>query len=729
MKLRIFSLLLIFMTVLAPLHSIQEPDAVYPKVALVLSGGSALGFAHIGVLKVIEEVGIPVDMVIGTSMGGLVGALYATGYTPNEIDRIADQTDWDRLFTSPDSPYTFNIGPVIEQEENLISISFDGGGLGRSLGLLPDQKVITFMSELTAKTSHIRDFDQFHKPYRTVAVDLVSRKEVLFSSGRLIDAMRSTMAVPGMFAPYEVDGRYYVDGGILNNLPIDVAQDMGADIIIAVDVDWGPIEHIRDVKTPLDLILQLVEIVVDSNEDTHKDEADILIVPDLGDLSSMDFNRYRELIDKGEESAVLMMPELIAIRDRIAEFREIEVLDKDRTGHYESLPDREIKNVVTSDGVDFFFPLYMFSDFKGRKTTENFHIQIERVINQIVATGKYESISYTLLDNGDRTYDLELKPVTLERGKHSFGVGFGYSGALQFSGPEPSYYSTPQLTSSLIFTELFETNSYAAFNLRFGEDTDFKAELFVPFDGLVYLKPQLRLQSGVFSPEGARQKSTLFAFSQEVGFLLGENTEIGAAAQANQHWIVPDVGSTQSSFELLYGPSITWKTTEKQRFLHEGSISTATLMLPAIGGESWYSRFLCDHQQYFPLSYNSTLSYSIRAGSYRGQLTSVYSGFDIGGWDGIPGYMPKSVINNDIFLAGLSFSHRFGEVSKILGFDVYALSSIKIGKSWENVFEDCSFSPDFGGSAGLGMSTTFGDIIVGAGVNNKGEFAYYLMIN
>jgi NTE family protein len=729
MKMRVTAILLICLFVTFPLFSLQQEHAVYPKVALVLSGGSALGFAHIGVLKVIEEVGIPVDLVVGTSMGGLVGALYSIGYTPNEIVDIAGKTDWMDLFSSPDSPYTFNIGPVIEQEENIISLSFDGGGLGRSLGLIPDQKIITFMSELTNKVSHIRDFDKFSIPFRSVAVDLLTRKAVVFDSGRIVDAMRSTMAVPFLFAPYEIDGQYYLDGGILNNLPTDVARDLGADIIIAVDVDWDPIDSIRDVKTPVDLVMQFTEIVIEANEVLREELADLVIKPDLKGLSTMDYSRSREFIDAGEEAAVLLLPELIELREQIGEFRETQVPDKNRTGVYKGLPAPKVRRVVIADEVDFFFPLYMFTDLQGRTVTPAYHTQIRRVINQIASTGKYESISYSLIENEESSYDLELKPVTLERGKHSLGIGFGYNGAASFSGDEPAFVSSPRLTSSLVFTELFETNSYAALNLRIGDETRFDSELFVPFGGLVYLKPRISLHRGENSPNGITSESTLFSFSQEFGFLVGQHTEIGAAARANQYWVVPETGSTQSSFELFYGPSITWKTTDKRRFLHEGAISNAALLLPMFGGESWYGKILFDHEQHIPLGYNSTISYDVQVGSYRGALTSIYSGFDIGGWDGIPGYLPRDEIFKDMYLAGICFNHRFEYVSSILGVDVYGLTSFRVGKGFESVFQDFTWSPDFGGAAGVGLSTAFGDIILGAGVNDQGEFAYYLMIN
>lgn len=729
MKLRILALLLICICVTFPLYSFQQEHAVYPKVALVLSGGSALGFAHVGVLKIIEEVGIPVDMVVGTSMGGLVGALYSIGYTPNEIADLAVKTDWMDLFSSPDSPYTFSIGPVIEQEENIISLSFDGGGLGRSLGLIPDQNIITFMSRLTNKVSHIRDFDNFSIPYRSMAVDLLTREAVVFDSGRIVDAMRSTMAVPFVFAPYEVEGQYFLDGGILNNLPTDVARDLGADIIIAVDVDWDPIESIRDVRTPVDLVMQFTEIVIEANEVSREEFADLVIKPDLTGFSTVDYNRTRELIDAGEEAAVRLLPELIELRERIEEFRETHVPDKDRLGYYTRLPAPRVRKVVIADEVNFYFPLYMFNDLQGRTITPAYHSQLKRVINQIAAAGKYESISYSLIENEESSYDLELKPVTLERGRHSLGIGFGYGGAVSFSEDESSFVSSPRLTSSLVFNELFETNSYASLIFRIGDETNFESELFVPFGGLVYLKPRLSLHSGQNSPNGITSESTLFSFSQEFGFLVGEHTEIGAAARANQYWVVPQTGSTQSSFELFYGPSITWRTTDRRRFLHEGAISTATLLLPMFGGESWYGKMHIDHEQHIPLGYNSTLSYDVQVGSYRGALTSLYSGFDIGGWDGIPGYLPRREIYKDIYLAGISFHHRFEYISSILGIDVYGLSSFRIGKGFENVIQEFTWSPDFGGAAGVGLNTALGDIILGAGVNDKGEFAYYLMIN
>jgi len=190
-----------------------SPALPKPRVAVVLSGGSALGLAHVGVLQVIERAGIPIDMILGTSMGSIVGGLYAAGYTPEQLESIVTKIDWTTVFSerrdSPGDRYDW-----LKRERFPLRIGFDRNGISLGAGLLEGQNVLSLFTELTLHDLAVRDFDKLPVPYRAVAADLLSGEKVVISHGSLADAMRASMSIPGIFRPYEIDGRTVVDGGL-----------------------------------------------------------------------------------------------------------------------------------------------------------------------------------------------------------------------------------------------------------------------------------------------------------------------------------------------------------------------------------------------------------------------------------------------------------------------------------------------------------------------------------
>ena len=210
------------------------PGAERPRVALVLSGGGARGFAHVGVLKALEAARVPVDMVVGTSMGAIVGGLYASGMDATVVEQEVQRLDWDNVFASRvdrrelsqrRKEHDFEVSPLLE-------VGIGSDGLKAPLGSLSSRVLEAHLRRLTLSASHIRHFDQLPTPFRAVATDMESGQPVVLGRGDLAAAMRASMSVPGVFAPLELDGRILGDGGLVNNLPVDVARQLGADVVI-----------------------------------------------------------------------------------------------------------------------------------------------------------------------------------------------------------------------------------------------------------------------------------------------------------------------------------------------------------------------------------------------------------------------------------------------------------------------------------------------------------------
>ena len=223
-------LLLCCVTLPAPAH-----DPSHPRIGLVLSGGGARGAAHVGVLKVLEELRIPISVVVGTSMGALVGGTYASGVSPADMEHSLTTVDWDKLFVD-DSPR--EDWPIRRREQSLnpkfdFSIGVNDGKVSLPSGALAGQKVEMFFSQLVKNADGIRTFDELPIPYRAVATNLEDGSMRVFDSGPLPEVMRASMSVPGVFAPVLLEDHIYVDGGLVRNLPLDVARAMGVDLIIA----------------------------------------------------------------------------------------------------------------------------------------------------------------------------------------------------------------------------------------------------------------------------------------------------------------------------------------------------------------------------------------------------------------------------------------------------------------------------------------------------------------
>ncbi len=289
-----------------------------PRVGLVLEGGGALGLAHVGVIAVIEELGIPVDIVTGTSMGAIVGGLYATGYDAARLKRLVADTDWNDLFTenqtAANEPYRLKN----ERSRYFAAIGVDREGLKGSGGLLAGNKILTYLDALVSDFPTPVDFDQLPRRFRAVATDIGTGEEVILKAGSLSEALRAGMGIPGAFAPFVVDGRALVDGGVVNNLPVDVARALGAEVIIAVDPQGGFLSN-REVydRTPVESLSRTIDTMIRVNVQKQLRDADLVVTVDLRDFTAGDFSRGTAIMAQGEAAARDQYAALAGLRDRL----------------------------------------------------------------------------------------------------------------------------------------------------------------------------------------------------------------------------------------------------------------------------------------------------------------------------------------------------------------------------------------------------------------------------
>lgn len=308
---RLISIFLLFIFSCSSFLTYAQPHL---KIGLVLSGGGAKGAAHIGVIKVIEKNKIPIDYVVGTSIGAYVGGLYALGYSADDIEKIMLDLPWDESYSDfiPRQLLSFENKKLRDRYNIPLRLGFSNGKLKFSSGLLLGQSAGSLMKLSTNVVAKFESFDHLAIPYRAVASDLASVNVFVINKGSLTKAMRASAAVPGVVEPVQIDGKLLVDGGISNNMPIDVVKAMGANVVIAVDIG-SPLLMTKDINNTFDVFNQLSNILTNNTTQYQKkylSTHDILIRPDIDDLSTTDFSIMGQALELGRQAALLVEPEL-----------------------------------------------------------------------------------------------------------------------------------------------------------------------------------------------------------------------------------------------------------------------------------------------------------------------------------------------------------------------------------------------------------------------------------
>ncbi|HOG41476.1 MAG TPA: patatin-like phospholipase family protein [Bacteroidales bacterium] len=494
-----------------------------PKVGVVLCGGGAKGAAHVGVLKVLEEYDIPIDYIAGTSMGAIVGGLYSIGYSAAELDSLVMVQDWDFVMSDKVPRKLVSFEAKKYDDRYLLKIPFS---FRRDRGDLADKRPVTRDRDIIGPPQLLRgqqessflsnipmyyvsghnvynlftkysvgyqdsiDFNNMPIPFACVAVDLVGKKEVVFRSGYFVDAIRASMAIPGFFAPVRMDGMVLVDGGMLNNYPVDVAKEMGADIIIGVKLgfDDNRTSEIDDIG---DLLNELLSLYMEDKTEKAIDMTDIVIAPSVKDFSTMSFDipSLRTLIDNGEKAAREKSQELIRLKAYLDEMEQKE--QKSLIGPKEirkTYPkavhidqDSIIIGKVSSTGLSERDAEWLLKKSKLKPGAVITGRDIDEEISRFYNTGSFSSVTY-LLKGTESPYHLEINFV---KGLSSqLGVGFRFDSEevatvmLNVSANNLALYgSKASITAKLAYNAMFMADYSYAFraNLQFNTSYTFRS--------------------------------------------------------------------------------------------------------------------------------------------------------------------------------------------------------------------------------------------------------------
>lgn len=441
-----------------------------PVIGLVLSGGGAKGIAHAGVLKVLEEMKIPIDIIVGTSAGASVAGVYAMGMPLDEIEDRFHLMDWDKGLTDepPREDKAFRRKQDDYDFATGLTLGVGADGLKFRKGLIQGQQLLTILSDLTIQSAHIEDYDQFPIRYRAIASDIETGETVAIDKGNLALAMRASMSIPGAFPPVPYEDHLLVDGGISNNLPIDVARELGAELIIAVDIS-SPLLEGDDVNSLVGVVEQLTNLLTRRNVDAQLatlTENDILLTPNLEGASSGDFGRSDELVEMGATAArnsSLRLKRLSVDNETWIAYQQKRGQNLRRTQPVDRI------EIANNSGVADEFISSRIEQLEGEVLDI---AQLEKDLDQIYGLGYFELVSYDII-NKDEENTLQINAE-----KKSWGPNYLRFG-LQF---EENFKDDTRfnLTFHLDQTAINELGAEWQTSARIGSQPFIRTEFFQP---------------------------------------------------------------------------------------------------------------------------------------------------------------------------------------------------------------------------------------------------------
>jgi len=694
------------------------------RVALVLSGGGARGAAHVGVLKVLEREQIPIDCIVGTSFGAIVGGLYATGYNAAEIEQILQQQEWDRIFSdTPDR----TLAPPSERKGSRYQGQLSFRGLSPELptGLYGGQKLIEIFDYYTTERLFAADydFDRLSIPFRAVATNLLDGKAYIFKKGRMTEALRASISLPLIFAPVEKDSMLLVDGGLVDNLPTDVAQDMGADIIIAVDVT-SPLLKKEEIQTFLNVMDQNIGLMMQQTVESNRKLADLVLQPDLGKFGNSDYGRLLQVIPLGEKETEAHLEEIRNLVANIpprtqripAEYQESRVIESVSFQGLKAVKEKQLIAEIKTKTGDLLDPEVLHSDLK-----------------RLYSTQLFESVDYELEKTGADRYKLTY--LMKEAALNTLGAGVRY---------DKDY----KLVALAEFTarQLFGTPSTATITSIFGGMENHSATLryIPPFLSSLFAQPKiyasrrerLDFRDGALADKFIDKRTgvifqiggTLFRSLGIEGGYRFDRVSIGGGTSPNRQ-----EGTTHLAGLTLH---INRDTLDDQDFPQSGTYLNlqADRRIRSLGSDISYTKLQGNVARHISLSPKSILH--LRAGAgYSQEPIPFYDKFFLGGYnfsEGGPqrflGFSRDEIAASRMVVVGadfrrLVFSQPLNFVRR--GYATAFYNALTFSDRLETPYR---YHVLHGAGIGFALDTMLGPMRIAGGYGEGGRFEFYLSL-
>ena len=729
--LRIMSLVLM----IVPLDSLaaESPDtkqAQRPKIGVVFGGGGAKGAAHIGVLKVLEEQKIPVDYIAGTSMGAIVGALYASGLSAGELEKVITSINWKDVFSGEPDRRDRDYRRKREDYEILsgLSVGIKAGKVAMPKGLIKDQKVNVLFEMLMLHTSGIDDFDKLPIPYRAVATDLETGEMVVLKDGRLADAARASMSVPGAFPPMELNGRLLIDGGIVRNLPVDIVREMGADIIICIDVD-KPLPERKALSGSLAILNQMIDIMMKKNvreQVKTLGPQDVYINPDLGVFGSADFDKAAEISRLGENAALAKVDSLKRYSVSDAEYAAF-------TAHHhrEQVTEVKIASVkIEMEGDTKISPVVVSSrlSVKPGDTVDVDKLQKEAGI--VYGTGDFERVDLNLKREQDG-YELVVKAKEKSWGPNY--LRFGMALESDFEGGT-SYNILVDYTRRWINSLGAEWKTQ--FNL--GNPTGIYSEFYQPLSvkRLFFISPHIEWKQQPYDVfDGKTRVAEYRVDSYKGGIDLGIQPWMYGEARVGLQFATFHASQRIGKVDLPEDNATRGAVVAAGRldqldnvnFPNNGYLAQAGVLssLKALGSTDEYYKVQGSVLGAFTYR-KQTVMASLSVGSRIGNQLPFYDQFDLGGFLHLSGLRSNQILGQSMALGRVITYHKVG--TSFIG-DLYLGGSLESGNVWgENEKQFDLGNLRLAGSLFVGYDTIIGPLYLAFGHADGGFNAGYFYL-
>ena len=709
-----------------------------PRIGLVLSGGGARGTAHVGVLKVLEEMHVPVDAIAGTSMGAVVGGLYASGLNAREIEKIMTSLNWQEAFR--DRPPREDLTLRRKQEDESFLVKFPLGVRGHRVvlpkGLIEGQRLGQMLRQLTLPVARITDFDALPTPFRAVATNLENGEAVVIGDGDLTSAMRASMSAPGIFAPVERRDLMLVDGGIADNIPVDIARAMGVDLVIVVDVGSPllPRGKLGDVTAVSN---QMLAILLRRNAEAQLatlTPRDVLISPALGDTSSFDFGAVKRVISIGEAAARAAASQLAPLSVSDAEMRSYQAR-RDALRR----PPPIIQFVQAEGGSEQYSAALdrLFRDLTGKPLDPD---AVARRVTALYGLGGLDTLDYRVVGQESR-YGLELDARPSSMGPNY--LRFGLSLQDDFEGN-----ATYDAAMRFVMSDITRNAGEWVTDLQVGTTSLISTELFLPlaeFSGWFVMPHVSDAARDLYVLNGqsleAEYRVHTFDYGSDFGYQLSNWGELRAGVQRQQGHYVLEIGDPNDpnlpvqSFTPFntrnYFVRFTYDRLDDVNFPHSGQ----QLTLQWSGNRN--ATGLGQYSDQVTASYlgaysfgRDTFSFSAAGGAtLQANVTDLNLQFPLGGFLNLSGLRASSLLGPDFGIARLLYYRQIGRGGPGY-FDVptYLGLSIEAGNVWQHR-SDASFSNTRkDASIFLGMDTLLGPLYLATGFDQHGNEAFYLFL-
>ncbi|RLA34579.1 MAG: hypothetical protein DRR11_02490 [Gammaproteobacteria bacterium] len=702
-----------------------------PKVGLVLGGGGARGAAHVGVLKVLEREHIAIDYIAGTSMGAVVGALYASGNTAAEIEEILRSIDWQLALSDKGPRSTHSISSKKNDVEFAISLEagFHDGKMDFPTGLLQGQQLELLLRRLFADVSHVKNFDELSIPFRAVATNLATMRPMVFDSGDLPLAVRASMSVPGAFEPVHYEDMVLVDGGIVDNVPVDVARAMGADILIIVDVrtPLSPASELHSIGAVLNQVINGLMVAETDLELSNLGPNDVLIFPELRDLSSADFQRSPEAIAWGEEAAVTHLAQLQSLSLSAADYTAYE------SGRAKlSTVAPHINNInIRHESAD---TQNTVTALLGWQADQPLDVErLESGIAEIYSDGRYSKIQYEVVPQG-QDIDLDINLTDKPWGPTVIEAALRVSD--NFDGDSNYLLSVESLTSHI--------NSRGAKWInrgRIGIRTGLFSEFYQPMSAnhRNFIAPSLEYTArnvNVTSTDDQtiwRDQRSILAI--DAGHAFGNHAEIRLGYEvgyADTRLLVGDtIVDTNTSFTISQlSLEYLRDTLDDAAFPENGLFFDVKINHPleSLGADANSPAYFLDI--YKPVSAGrGTVLFGLSANGSTDDDIVFQEILTLGGLTRLSGYQPDQLFGRYTGLASIGYYRRMGSEQKsLLGTPVYIGGSIEAGGVWFTSDEISTDSLQVAGSIFAGIDSPIGPVYLAYGHAEGGVNSIYLNV-